>query len=183
VALETAKRLDPQVIVAPAMSIGISQHHMRHRGTISATPGAWLSVLLDTIDSMKQAGFSNVLVLNGHGGNVAPCLGVWDQFLQHIQINLQFRSYWDFLDESVAGEYLRTGRCPGHAQEFETAFALAVFPDNVDLRAMHDQADQEPLAATAEAGQAMLQSIVQSLARFVQGMIDGTEVATIPAFH
>ena len=41
-----------------------------------------IAALYDLIDSMARAGFKNILVLNGHGGNVAPCQGIWDQFLQ-----------------------------------------------------------------------------------------------------
>jgi len=61
--------------------------------------------------------------------------------------------------------------------------ALAAFPENVDIEAMQQQEDQEPLAATAEAGQAMIDSIVENVARHVQEMIDGTNQAEIPAFH
>jgi creatinine amidohydrolase len=182
VALEVARRLQPRVIVAPAMSLGISEHHMRHPGTLSALPGGWLSVLCDVISSMNRAGFTNILVLNGHGGNIAPCRGIWPQFLQRFEINLQFESYWDFLPSDVAKKHLKTGRCPGHAQEFETAFALAAFPENVRDDAMRDQPDKEPLEATAEAGAAMIDAIVDNLTRFVAGMIDGTNVAEIPPF-
>ena len=48
---------------------------------------------------------------------------------------------------------------------------------------MHDQADQEPLAANAENGQALIDLTVKNVANFVQGMLDGTEIAEIPAFH
>ena len=183
IAVEVARRLDPQVIVAPAMNIGISEHHMRHIGTLSALPGSWLGVLFDTIRSMHHAGFTNILVLNGHGGNVAPCRGMWGQFLQRLEINLFFESYWDLLPADVAKAHLKTKRWPGHAQEFETAFALAAFPENVRREAMHDQADREPLEATAEAGALLIEAIVDQVSRFVQGMIDGTNVAEIPPFH
>ena len=178
-----ARRLAPRVLVAPAMNIGISEHHMRHPGTLSALPGSWLGVLFDAIRSMNHAGFTNILVLNGHGGNIAPCEGNWPQFLQRLEINLFFRSYWDFLPAQVSQQHLKTGRCPGHAQEFETAFALAAFPENVRHDAMADQEDQEPLAATAEAGQVMIDAIVDHVSQFVDGMIAGTNVAEIPAFH
>lgn len=177
-----AERLSPQVVVAPAMQIGISEHHMRHIGTLSAMPGSWLSLLFDTIRSMHHAGFQNILVLNGHGGNIAPCQGIWGQFLQRLEINLQFESYWDHLPAEVAEQHLKTKRWPGHAQEFETAFALAAFPENVRSDAMHDQPDREPLEATAEAGAAMIESILENLTRYVSGMIDGTHVAEIPPF-
>jgi len=183
VATEVAKELSPQVIVAPSMNIGISEHHMRHPGTLSALPGSWLSVLFDTIRSMHQAGFTNILVLNGHGGNIAPCLGMWGQFQQRLEINLHFESYWNLLPEEVATANLKTKRWPGHAQEFETAFALAAFPENVRQAAMQDQADREPLEATAEAGQKMIDAIIKQVSQYVAGMIDGTNRAEIPPFH
>jgi len=183
VAVEVAKRLDPQVIVAPAMNIGISEHHMRHIGTLSALPGSWLSVLFDAIRSMNHAGFKNILVLNGHGGNIAPCEGNWGQFLQRLEINLYFKSYWELLPKEVADANLKTKRCPGHAQEFETAFALAAFPENVRHDAMRDQDDKEPLQATAEAGRAMIEAIVANVSRFVAEMIEGKNIAEIPPFH
>lgn len=183
VAVAVAQRLHPRVIVAPAMNVGISEHHMRHIGTLSALPGSWLSVLFDAIRSMHHAGFQNILVLNGHGGNIAPCRGIWGQFLQRLEINLQFESYWDHLPTDVAERHLKTKRCPGHAQEFETAFALAAFPENVRHQAMQDQEDKEPLEGTAEAGAAMIEAIVDTLTQFVSGMLDGTNVADIPPFQ
>jgi creatinine amidohydrolase len=183
IAVAVAERLRPQVIVAPSMNIGISEHHMRHIGTLTAMPGSWLGVLFDTIRSMQHAGFKNILVLNGHGGNVAPCQGIWPQFLQRLEINLQFRSYWDLLPRAVAESHLKTKRFPGHAQEFETAFALAAFPENVRQQAMREQTDKEPLEATAEAGTALIAAIVDHVTDFVAGMIDGRNVAAIPPFH
>jgi len=183
IANQVALRLTPQVIVAPSMNIGISEHHMKHIGTLSALPGSWLGVLFDTIRSMNAAGFENILVLNGHGGNIAPCEGIWPQFLQRLNINLHLESYWNFLDPTVADSNLSTGRYPGHAQEFETAFALAAFPENVRADAMADQADKQPLEATAEAGNAMIESMVHGVSQFVTGMINGTNRAEIPKFH
>ncbi len=183
ICVEAARRLAPRVLVAPAMNLGISEHHMRHIGTLSAMPGSWLGVLHDTIRSMHHAGFRNILVLNGHGGNVAPCEGIWPQFLQRFECNLQFHSYWNFLPAEFARRHLKTDRFPGHAQEFETAFALAVFPENVRQDAMRDQEDQEPLEATAEAGAAMIEVIVAGVAEHLGGMIDGTQVIDIPPFH
>ena len=183
VSVEVAKKLSPQVIVAPSINIGISEHHMRHIGTLSAMPGSWLGVLFDTIRSMNHAGFTNILVLNGHGGNIAPCEGIWGQFLQRLEINVQFHPYWDFLPKDVADANLKTKRVPGHAQEFETAFALAAFPENVRHDAMQDQDDREPLEATAEAGRVMIDAIVENVAQHAAGMIDSTNVAEIPPFQ
>ncbi len=177
-----AKEVTPHVLVAPVMNIGISEHHMKHPGTLSALPGSWLSVLFDGIRSMNQAGFTNILVLNGHGGNIAPCEGMWGQYLQRLEINLQFASYWDFLPEEIAFKHLETKEYPGHAQEFETAIALAAFPENVRHDAMSSQKDQAPIHATAEAGKAMIDATVQEIAKHIRGMIAGTETVDIPPY-
>lgn len=183
VATAVAEKLTPNVLVAPAMSIGISEHHMRHIGTLTTLPGSFLGLMGDAIRSLHHAGFHTILVLNGHGGNVAPCQGMWGQFLQRFEINLQFHSYWDFLPAELAKKHLKTGRWPGHAQEFETAFALAYFPENVRHDAMQAQEDREPLAATAETGRILVEATVENIAGHLRKMIDGESVAEIPMFH
>ena len=60
---------------------------------------------------------------------------------------------------------------------------MAAFPENVRHDAMHDQPDQEPLAATAVAGQILIDAIVAEVVKYVEGMIDGTNIAKVPEFH
>ena len=172
VAVAAAERLRPRVLVVEGLMAGISEHHMRHPGTLSLQPGTFLAVLSDLIDSVVRAGFKNVLVLNGHGGNTAACRATWDQFLRLYQVNLQFLSYWDVLTEADAKELLKNGHrlpedLPGHAQEFETAIALAAFPDNVRTAVWTEQPDPKPAFATAQQGQAFLDRIVERAARLL----------------
>ncbi|HUG67521.1 MAG TPA: hypothetical protein VMM76_07200, partial [Pirellulaceae bacterium] len=72
---------------------------------------------------------------------------------------------------------------PGHAQEFETSFALAAFPDNVRTDMWTDQADQKPALATAEKGTAFIERAVERVSAYVQDMIDGKRIVEIPPFH
>ena len=134
-----------------------------------------------------MAGFTNVLVLNGHGGNIVPCQTNWSQFLREHQINLHFLSYWDTLGEEEAKQLKSGSRIPedlpGHAQEFETAIALARFPENVRHEAMRQQEDQSPAMATAELGEAMLGRVVERVQDYVSEMIAGKRVNDVPAFH
>jgi creatinine amidohydrolase len=181
-AVEVARRLYPKVIVTVPMAIGISEHHMTHKGTISAKPGGWLSVLFDSVESLIRHGVKNVLILNGHGGNNVPIQGVIDQWrlffkLSAPQANLLFCCYWDWLPQKFQERYLKADQIPGHATEFETAFALALFPENVRFEAMQEQENQEPLRATAEAGSLLTEETVQQLVDFVKGMIEGRNVA------
>ncbi len=182
-ATAAAARLAPRVIVAQGLMAGISEHHMKHPGTLTLRPGSFLAVLYDLIDSMVRAGFKNVLVLNGHGGNVAPCRGIWDQYQQLTGVNLHFLPYWDLVDQDEGRKYLVTGALPGHAQEFETAFALAAFPENVREDAMIDQEDPTPATATAEAGNQLIELFVERLVAYLDDMMAGRRTEEIPPFH
>ena len=178
VAVEAAKRLYPKVIVNVPMAVGISEHHMVHKGTVTAKPGSWLAVLFDAVESLVRHGVKNVIVLNGHGGNVAPLKGIFDQWrlffkMDRPDVNLQWVSYWNLMSKELAEENLKTKRYPGHAQEFETAFALALWPENVRHDAMQDQQDKEPLEATAEAGAALVEDAIVQTTAFTQAFIDG----------
>ncbi len=181
VARRVAERLQPRVLVAEAIMVGISEHHMRHPGTLTLKPGTFLAVLYDLIDSLVRAGFQNILVLNGHGGNVAACRAAWGQFLQLTGANLHFLPYWEVLTPDDAA-CLVSRDIPGHAQEFETAVALAAFPRNVRAEAVADQADPAPALATAAAGEALLERIVDRVALYLEEMISGRRLAEIPPF-
>lgn len=199
VAVQAAKRLVPRCVVAAPMMIGISEHHMRHPGTLSAKPGSFLAVLYDAIESIARTGIRHILALNGHGGNSAPIQGVFSQFQQRLNnppmgrggpelascppVNLHWRSYWDLLPAETAGQHMTTPDLPGHAQEFETAFALAAFPERVRGDALRDQADPAMLAATAEAGRAMIEGIVEGVVECVEGMMSGQRTTEVPVFY
>ena len=107
---------------------------------------------------------------------MAPVEGVknqWDLYFKSVdgEIEVQFQSYWD-LSREVAEQHCKTS-VPGHAQEYETAFALALFPENVRRDAMLDQDDREPLRASAEQGRLMAEAAVDKTAEFVRRMIKG----------
>lgn len=180
VAEEAALRLHPEVVVAVPMAIGISEHHMIHKGSLTAKPGPWLAVLWDAVESFLRAGIPNVLVLNGHGGNVAPVRGAFNQFLRYFDVertNVHFCSYWDLIPETVWRSQLTTGRIPGHAQEFETSIGLAIFPQNVRTELL--DTDPESVHGSAEKGRVLIDSAVEEVTAYVRGMIDGTRRAEI----
>ena len=176
VAREAAGRLYPRVIVSVPMAVGISEHHMMHKGTVSAKPGSWLAVLFDAVESLVRHGVKNVLILNGHGGNEAPMYGIirqWQLYFQSTapEANVQFHSYWN-LSREEAEKHCK-GRVPGHAQEYETAFALVLFPENIRHEAMQKQEDKQPLDATAEQGRLLVEAAVSKTVEFLEEMMAG----------
>jgi creatinine amidohydrolase len=175
---ETAKRLYPGVIVAVPVAVGISEHHMHHKGTLSARAGNWLGIVFDTVESLARHGVKQILILNGHGGNTAPVKGAIASWRYHFKnsnpdVNLQYCSYWDLIPREIPEKHMTTDIIPGHAKEFETSIGLALFPENVRQDIMPLMEDKDPLEASAEKGRVFIEEAVRQTLDYMKKMMDG----------
>lgn len=185
-----ALRLYPQVMVATPVPVGISPHWMDRKGTLTLTKETFLAVCYEICDSLKQHGVQRILILNGHGGNVAPLRGAVAGFREKLGIQVEFNSYWDAYSREIVTKYMESGVAPGHAAEFETSFAMAAFPDHIHWEGVDYQkakpglgiktkeaaeqdeqfAKQAKLAATAK-GEAMIGVAVDFVTERLRKMI------------
>jgi creatinine amidohydrolase len=109
------------VLLAPVVCYGASDHHLPFGGTLSLTANTFALVLTDLIRSAASTGCERILILNGHGGNVAAsALAANDAALAH-DIAVGVSSYWDL---AAAPEGL--GAYPGHAGAFETSLMQVI---------------------------------------------------------
>lgn len=70
-AKEVCKKVrEPKPIVLPPINYGISQHH-REFVAISLSPETLINVVYDIGCSLAYYGIKKLLILNGHGGNIA----------------------------------------------------------------------------------------------------------------
>jgi len=60
------------ILVAPTLCYGVSPHHMAFPGTISLSPETLIAAIVDVVRSLVTHGFRKIIVINGHGGNIAP---------------------------------------------------------------------------------------------------------------
>src|ERR1700735_5015271 len=67
VAAEAAEPLG--IPVFPALPFGLTPYFTAFPGTVTLRVATFAAVLRDVLDSLKQAGFRRVLIVNGHGGN------------------------------------------------------------------------------------------------------------------
>jgi len=70
IALAVAER--ESVLVAPPFNFGVAPHFEDFPGTISLSQETFDAVLYEIVESLMHQGFSNFLILNGHGGNQLP---------------------------------------------------------------------------------------------------------------
>lgn len=131
VTLPAARAHFPSVIVCPVVSVGVSGHWMDHPGTLSLSVETFTSVVFDILASLRSAGLTKVLIVNGHGGNRRPIEEKLEEWRAALGIQIEFCSYWGAYSAAFAKENTATGEIPGHAAEFETSVALAAFPGSV----------------------------------------------------
>ena len=190
VAHQAALQLFPQTVVATPMSVGISEHWMEFKGTLSLRPETFFTVAYDICESLQRLGVEHILICNGHAGN-GPLRNEVARFSKELVIDVQFHSYWEAYTKEFVDEMMESKDCPAHAAEFETSFAMAAFPENihwegVDYAAANLKIESESYRpkdpeyfqagrdyATPKKGRVMVDVAIDWVADKVRGMIDG----------
>lgn len=116
------------LLLMPALWTGLSPHHMGLPGSVTLRADTFVALLEDVCASVLHHGVRRLLVLNGHGGNVAAIdvaltkLGERGLDLERVVA----ATYWQLLDpERVAALRDTPKGGTGHAGEFETSLMLA----------------------------------------------------------
>lgn len=135
---EVVRRAEAQLakttLFAPLLWLGNSDHHLDFPGTLSAPPRVYLDLLLGLADNLLTHGFTRLVFLNGHGGNITPGKqAVFELRQKHrsrTDLLLLFATYWDFGRPAVnRADFAQTEM--GHACEWETSMILRIAPQLV----------------------------------------------------
>lgn len=126
------------VVVTPTLWTGYSPHHRDFPGTITLDDEVFGKLVEQVSLSLHGAGFRRILVLNGHGGNMALLRNAVQALRYRHGVRISTASYWDFAVPQIT-EWRRSP--PGgimHACEMETALMLAQRPDLVRMDKAED---------------------------------------------
>jgi creatinine amidohydrolase len=123
------------VLLTPTMWAGLSPHHMEFPGTLTFSLETYIAVIQDLVRSVARHGYKKVILVNGHGGNVASLQAAALQLKHELGITLWMVTYFR-LGGEIADEH-RNSEIGGmaHSGEFETAMMLHLRPDLVDMDA------------------------------------------------
>lgn len=124
-------QLGERALFSPLQWLGNSHHHTDFPGTISATPRLYLDLLRDMAENFLQHGFTRILFLNGHGGNVIPgkqaVFELRQKYRERKDLLLLFTSYWNLAAPTQERpDYVQQEI--GHACEWETSMVLRIDP-------------------------------------------------------
>ena len=136
--------LSRDVLLLPVQWLGSSSHHLGFAGSLSAELDTHVAVINQTLSSLLDHRFTNLFILNGHGGNQDPMhVALRKLTLQYPDAHLAAASYWDIASQTIAAHLTGPLKRVGHAGEMETALMMAVRPDLVKTRLIKDDPPRE----------------------------------------
>ncbi|WP_121711843.1 creatininase family protein [Streptomyces sp. E5N91] len=116
------------VVVAPSVPIGLSEHHMPFGGTLTLSLATLHALLRDICRSVTRVGFSRILIVNGHGGNMTALNALTTELTVELGTPIAFASYFG-AGREVVRTTLETQDGLMHACEGETSMMMAAYPE------------------------------------------------------
>ena len=114
---------DTPVVVAPTLWCGMAEHHMAFGGTFTFDIPTYRAVLLCFLKSIERHGFSRVLIVNGHGGNIAALAACLPDIARETALKVRITTYFDQAKAAMA-EVLEDQDGVHHACEAETSLMM-----------------------------------------------------------
>lgn len=130
-AAEKAQAAGVPAVVAPVLWPGLAEHHMAMGGSFTLSLSTYRAVLLDLCRSIERAGFRRIVIVNGHGGNMAALNALSAELTHALGVPLAITTYF-LLAEPAFAAILEDQSGVRHACEAETSMMLASHPDLVD---------------------------------------------------
>ena len=133
IARRVEARLADRIVLTPAQWLGHSPHHA-HFGCVSLDLRPYMDLIAGVCRSIAGMGARKIFLLNGHGGNDAPCRAVLCELKKEMpELQVAFASYWTLAAEAMSRIRTSPRGGMGHACEMETSVMLAVDPERVKI--------------------------------------------------
>jgi len=128
---------DLKMVMLPTLYYGESLHHMHFGGTISLKEDTYVQVIKDIAWSVKQQGGQRLLIINYHGGNIAPIQLARMQIERDIGLKVYFVGWTSFASDLVKEWFPDVPY--GHSGFYETSMIMHFRPDLVVKEKMRKQ--------------------------------------------
>lgn len=120
------------VVVAPTLWCGMAEHHMAFGGTFTFDIPLYRAVLLAFLKSLERHEFRRVLIVNGHGGNMAAMAAFLPDFARETALKINATTYFELAQPGMR-PFMEDQESVMHACEVETSMMMAIAPETVKL--------------------------------------------------
>jgi creatinine amidohydrolase len=128
---------DIPVAVLPGIWLGMSENMHPFGGTVSADYAAFHGVIRSVARSLKTLGIERLLIVHGHGGNVAPLAVAVREIAVELAMPIGAATPWIMAPEAQAAVF-ESAKAVQHACEGETSLMLAIAGDLVRVDKLND---------------------------------------------
>ena len=134
------------VPVLPALAYGCSLGHSRRwPGTISLQPQTLMNMVVEIFDWLHAAGFSRLMIVNGHVGNAAPLRCALEIIRSRLDDALVRICNVAEISPRVRAEFFSDAE-DWHANAAETSLMLAIAPEMTRRKKMAAADDEDRTA-------------------------------------
>lgn len=137
-------RLSSDCLVLPAVWYGFAPHHMSFKGTVTLRAQTYLALVGDISRSIFGHGARHLVILNGHGGNIAPLRMLSADLARECGRAPLIVTYWETINREIHEIFAEPELVCGHACALETSLALHLFPQVVRREAIPAGRSGEP---------------------------------------
>lgn len=136
VAAAGVEHADTAAVVGPAIPVGIAAEHRHFPGTLWVSPETFRAYVRETCESLASHGWDRIVLVNGHGGNVAALREVCGELTRSGTAYAVSFTWFDAIDETELSRELAMG----HGGPVETSLLRHLHPDLVDTDAFEEAA-------------------------------------------
>jgi creatinine amidohydrolase len=136
VARAGVERADVATVVAPALPVGVAAEHRQFPGSLWVSEDTFRAYVRETVESLAHHGWDRVVVVNGHGGNVAPLRETCGRLVREETCYAVAFTWFDAIDATE----INIEGAMGHGGPVETSLLLHVCPDLVDETSVEEAA-------------------------------------------
>jgi creatinine amidohydrolase len=170
--------------VMPTIPIGFSEEHKDFPGTVYVSESRLKDYIEDVCRSLADTGFSNIIIVNGHGGNC----NILEKLCKELSKQLKIR-----ISTVENFQLISNENCQVHADEMETSLILFLRPDLVRKDKIVDEFPRRfeqnfkgllnwrkyttsgvvgyPTKGNSEKGRKYFDLMVKNLVSFVEGLV------------
>nr|WP_246152231.1 creatininase family protein [Roseospira navarrensis] len=201
IAAETGARTG--TMVGPTIPVGMAHHHMAFPGSMTLKPSTLIALIRDYVVSLAGHGFTTVLFINGHGGNIPTVQAAFYEVYEDLRrekgadapkVRYALCNWFTMPGVAALQNELFGDREGYHATPSEVAVTQAVYPDHIKSAPLeplapvdpdfHDCRDfrarfpdgrmgSDPSLATPEHGRRFIDAAVTEIAARYGAFLDG----------
>lgn len=185
-------------LAAPTIRPGCSGHHMEFPGTITVPPETLMDTIRSYCRSLDEHGFEHIVLIPTHGGNFGPVTTVAPNVARELDATVvplaDLDEHMQLLNEGLSEAGIEYDQDVIHAGAAETAMVLAIDEGLVREESLESGPEGDisparllsegfksitengvlgdPTEATAEAGEVIIQNVVDTYVERIEAERD-----------